>query len=112
MNNFSSRPRSKYIKATSGSDQGVINDMTVLNANGQEIKKSGVELLYQRIRNKYIIDLTGQFRVPARTVTLTGNWFTTKISRRRGCFCIVFLPHAHYTTTYRCRTIRRAGSSI
>ena len=47
--------------------------MTVLNANGQEIKKSGVGVTVStNVGTTAVIDLTGQFRVPARTVTL--NW--------------------------------------
>ena len=34
--------RSKFIRGSSGSDQGVINDMTVTNAANQEVDKSGV----------------------------------------------------------------------
>lgn len=107
--------RSKYIKATSGSDQGVINDMTVTNANGQEIKKSGVGVTVStNVGTTAVIDLTGQFRVPARTVTLTGNLGFTKPKSpdEEVVSALSFLPHAHYTTTYRCRTIRRAGSDV
>ena len=34
--------RSKFIKASSASDQGVVNDNTVINAAGQTIERSGV----------------------------------------------------------------------
>ena len=34
--------RSKFIRASSASDQGVINDATVVNASGQTIDRSGV----------------------------------------------------------------------
>ena len=107
--------RSKFIKATSGSDQGVINDMTVTNANGQEIKKSGVGVTVStNVGTTAVIDLTGQFRVPGRTVNLTGNLGFTKPKSpdEEVVSALSFLPHAHYTTTYRCRTIRRAGSDV
>ena len=107
--------RSKFIKATSGSDQGVINDMTVLNASGQEIKKSGVGVTVStNIGTTAVIDLTGQFRVPGRTVALTGNLGFTKPKSpdEEVVSALSFLPHAHYTTTYRCRVIRRAGSDV
>ena len=107
--------RSKYIKATSGSDQGVINDMTVLNASGQEIKKSGVGVtVSSNIGTTAVVDMTGQFRVPGRTVALTGNLGFTKPKApdEEVVSALSFLPHAHYTTTYRCRTIRRAGSDV
>ena len=107
--------RSKFIKATSGSDQGVINDMTVTNANGQEIKKSGVGVTVStNVGTTAVIDLTGQFRVPGRTVNLTGNLGFTKPKSpdEEVVSALSFLPHAHYTTTYRCRTIRRAGNDV
>jgi len=107
--------RSKFIKATSGSDQGVINDMTVLNASNQEIKKSGVGVTVStNVGTTAVIDLTGQFRVPGRTVALTGNLGFTKPKApdEEVVSALSFLPHAHYTTTYRCRVIRRAGSDV
>ena len=107
--------RSKFIKATSGSDQGVINDMTVLNASNQEIKKSGVGVTVStNVGTTAVIDLTGQFRVPGRTVALTGNLGFTKPKSpdEEVVSALSFLPHAHYTTTYRCRVIRRAGSDV
>lgn len=107
--------RSKFIKATSASDQGVVNDSTVTNANGQTIEKSGVGVnVSSNVGSQAVIDLTGQFRVPARTVALTGNvGFTRPRSPDEEIVSAnAFLPHAHYTTTYRCRTIRRGGSDV
>ena len=66
--------RSKFIKATSGSDRGVINDMTVTNANGQEIKKSGVGVTVSTtVGTTAVIDLTGQFRVPGSCLLYTSD---------------------------------------
>lgn len=107
--------RSKFIKASSASDQGVINDNTVTNANGQTIEKSGVGVnVSSNVGSQAVIDLTGQFRVPARTVALTGNVGFTRprAPDEEIVSANAFLPHAHYTTTYRCRTIRRGGSDV
>ena len=105
--------RSKFIKASS--DQGVINDNTVINANGQTVEKSGVGVnVSSNVGSQAVIDLTGQFRVPARTVALTGNVGFTRprAPDEEIVSANAFLPHAHYTTTYRCRTIRRGGSDV
>jgi len=107
--------RSKFIKASSASDQGVINDNTVTNANGQTVEKSGVGVnVSSNVGSQAVIDLTGQFRVPARTVALTGNVGFTRprAPDEEIVSANAFLPHAHYTTTYRCRTIRRGGSDV
>ena len=107
--------RSKFIKASSASDQGVINDNTVINANGQTVEKSGVGVnVSSNVGSQAVIDLTGQFRVPARTVALTGNVGFTRprAPDEEIVSANAFLPHAHYTTTYRCRTIRRGGSDV
>ena len=107
--------RSKFIRASSASDQGVINDNTVVNANGQTVEKSGVGVnVSSNVGAQAVIDLTGQFRVPARTVQLTGNVGFTRprAPDEEIVSANAFLPHAHYTTTYRCRTIRRGGSDV
>lgn len=107
--------RSKFIKPSTGSDQGVINDATVINSADQTVAKSGVGVeVSSNVGTTAVVELTGQFRVPARTVKVGNNvgfTYPTKpdeeVVAANG-----FLPHAHYTTTYRCRTIRRAGSDI
>ena len=107
--------RSKTIKASSASDQGVINDNTVINAAGQTIERSGVGVnVSSNVGNVAVVDMTGQFRVPSRTVNLTGNvGFTRPRSPDEEVVSAnAFLPHAHFTTTLRSRTIRRAGSDI
>ena len=107
--------RSKFIKASSASDQGVVNDNTVINAAGQTIQRSGVGVnVTSNVGNVATVDMTGQFRVPPRTVNLTGNvGFTRPRAPDEEIVpANAFLPHAHYTTTLRSRTIRRAGSDI
>ncbi len=107
--------RSKFIKASSASDQGVINDNTVINAAGQTIERSGVSVnVSSNVGSVATVDMTGQFRVPPRTVTLTGNvGFTRPRTPDEEIVpATAFLPHTHYTTTFRCRTIRRAGSDV
>ena len=107
--------RSKFIKASSASDQGVINDNTVTNASGQVVERSGVGVnVSSNVGNVAVVDMIGQFRIPARTVPLTGNVGFTKPKRPDEEIISIngFLPHMHYTTTYRCRTIRRQGSDI
>ena len=107
--------RSKFIRASSASDQGVINDNTVVNATGQTVERSGVGVaVSSNVGNVANVDLVGQFRVPPRTVTLTGNvGFTRPRNPDEEVVTInAFLPHMHYTTTFRCRTIRKQGSDI
>ena len=107
--------RSKFIKASSASDQGVVNDNTVINAAGQTIERSGVSVnVSSNVGSVATVDMTGQFRVPGRTVTLTGNvGFTRPRTPDEEIVpATAFLPHTHYTTTFRCRTIRRAGSDV
>ncbi len=107
--------RSKFIRSSSASDQGVINDNTVLNANNQTIEKSGVGVnVSSNVGASAVVDMSGQFRVPARTVQLTGNVGFTRprAPDEEVVSAQAFLPHAHYATTYRCRTIRRGGSDV
>ena len=107
--------RSKFIKSSSASDQGVINDNTVINAAGQTIERSGVGVnVSSNVGNVATVDMVGQFRVPARTVNLTGNVGFTRprTPDEEVVAANAFLPHMHYTTTFRCRTIRRAGSDV
>ena len=107
--------RSKFVKASSASDQGVINDNTVTNASGQVIERSGVGVnVSSNVGSNAVVDMVGQFRIPARTVALTGNVGFTRPNRvdEEVVAANAFLPHMHYTTTFRSRTIRRQGNSI
>ena len=107
--------RSKFIRASSASDQGVINDNTVINASGQVVERSGVSVnVSSNVGTTATVDMTGQFRVPPRTVNLTGNVGFTRprAPDEEIVSANAFLPHMHYTTTFRCRTIRRAGSDV
>jgi microcystin-dependent protein len=107
--------RSKFIKASSGSDQGVINDSTVVSRTGLTIDRSGVAIsATSNVGTTVNIDLSGQFRIPPLSVDLRGNVGFTK--PRAPDVEIVpataFQPHAHYTTTYRCRIKRAGGSDV
>ena len=107
--------RSKFIRASSASDQGVINDATVVNASGQTIDRSGVGVtVSSNVGSVAVVDMTGQFRVPPRTVNLTGNVGFTKPRNpdEEVVPANAFQPHMHYSTTFRCRTIRRGGSDV
>ncbi len=107
--------RSKFIRASSASDQGVINDNTVTNAAGVVIERSGVGVnVSSNVGSTAVVDMVGQFRVPPRTVALTGNVGFTRPRRPDEEIVPIngFLPHAHYTTTLRCRTFRRQGSDV
>ena len=107
--------RSKFIRASSASDQGVINDATVVNASGQTIDRSGVGVtVSSNVGSVAVVDMIGQFRVPPRTVTLTGNLGFTKPRNpdEEVVPANAFQPHMHYSTTFRCRTIRRGGSDV
>ena len=107
--------RSKFIRASSASDQGVINDNTVTNAAGQTVERSGVGVnVSSNVGSNAVVDMVGQFRVPPRTVTLTGNVGFTRPRRPDEEVVPIsgFLPHMHYTTTLRCRTFRRQGSDV
>ncbi len=107
--------RSKFIKASSGSDQGVLNDLTVTNAANQLIDKSGVGIeVSSNVGTTATITLSGQFRIPPVTAALRGNvsftrprYVDSEIVPANG-----FQPHCHYTTTRRCRIKRRAGSDM
>ena len=107
--------RSKFIKASSASDQGVINDNTVTNAQGQVIERSGVGVnVSSNVGSTAVVDMVGQFRIPARTVALTGNVGFTRPRRvdEEVVPANAFIPHMHYTTTFRSRTIRSTGNAI
>ena len=107
--------RSKFIRASSASDQGVINDNTVTNATGQVIERSGVGVnVSSNVGSNAVVDMVGQFRIPARTIPLTGNVGFTRPRRvdEEVVPANAFLPHMHYSTTFRSRTIRRQGNSI
>jgi hypothetical protein len=107
--------RSKFIRASSASDQGVINDNSVTNAAGQTVERSGVGVnVSSNVGSNAVVDMVGQFRVPPRTVTLTGNVGFTRPRRPDEEVVAItgFLPHMHYTTTLRCRTFRRQGSDV
>ena len=107
--------RSKFIRASSASDQGVINDNTVVNASGQTVERSGVSVnVSSNVGTTAVVDMTGQFRIPPRTVNLTGNVGFTRprTPDEEVVAANAFIPHMHYTTTFRCRTIRRGGSDV
>ena len=107
--------RSKFIRASSASDQGVLNDNTVTNAAGQVIERSGVGVnVSSNVGSTAVVDMVGEFRVPPRTVALTGNvgWTRPKRPDEEVVSANAFLPHMHFTTTARCRTIRRAGNDV
>ena len=107
--------RSKFIRASSASDQGVINDNTVTNASGQVIERSGVGVnVSSNVGSTAVVDMVGQFRIPARTVALTGNVGFTRPRRvdEEVVPANAFIPHMHYTTTFRSRTIRSTGNAI
>ena len=107
--------RSKHIRASSGSDQGVINDLTVTNAGGQVIDKSGVGIeVTSNVGTTAIIDLTGQFRVPPQSASLRGQVSFTRPRNTDAEVVTInaFQPHAHYTTTRRCRIKRRSGNDV
>jgi len=107
--------RSKFIRGSSGSDQGVINDREVTNAGGQTIDKSGVGIeVSSNVGTTAQIDLTGQFRVPPQTTSLRGQVSFTRprYTDNEVVAINAFQPHAHYTTTRRCRIKRRAGNDM
>jgi len=107
--------RSKFIRASSASDQGVINDNTVTSATGLTIEKSGVGVeVSSNVGSTAVIDLFGQFRVPALSEDLRGNVAFTRPRNpdEEVVPANAFQPHAHYTTTYRCRVKRRSGSDV
>ena len=98
--------RSKFIKASSGSDQGVMNDLTVTNAANQTIDKSGVGIeVSSNVGSTATITLSGQFRIPPVTAALRGNVSFTRPRYVDSEIVPVngFQPHCHYTTTRRCR---------
>ena len=107
--------RSKHIRASSGADQGVINDLTVTNAANQQVDKSGVGIeVTSNVGTTAVIDLTGQFRIPPQSAGLRGQISFTRPRNTDAEVVTInaFQPHAHYTTTRRCRIKRRAGNDV
>ena len=107
--------RSKHIRASSGSDQGVINDLTVTNAANQLVDKSGVGIeVTSNVGTTAVIDLTGQFRIPPQSASLRGQVSFTRPRNTDAEVVTInaFQPHAHYTTTRRCRIKRRSGNDV
>lgn len=105
--------RSKFIKPSTGSDQGVLNDLEVTTSSGLTVAKSGVGVeVSSNVGTTAVVELTGQFRIPERTVKVNNNVGFTYPSKpdEEVVAANSFLPHAHYSTTYRCRTIRAGGS--
>ena len=107
--------RSKFIRGSSASDQGVINDNTVISATGLTIEKSGVGVqVSSNVGSTAVVDLFGQFRIPALSEDLRGNVAFTRprTPDEEVVPATAFQPHAHYTTTYRCRIKRRSGTDV
>jgi hypothetical protein len=107
--------RSKFIRASSASDQGVINDNTVISGTGLTIEKSGVGVnVSSNVGSTAVVDLFGQFRIPALSEDLRGNVAFTRPRNpdEEIVPATAFQPHAHYTTTYRCRIKRLSGSDV
>ena len=87
----------------------------MVNASGQTVERSGVSVnVSSNVGTTAVVDMTGQFRIPPRTVNLTGNVGFTRprTPDEEVVAANAFIPHMHYTTTFRCRTIRRGGSDV
>jgi hypothetical protein len=98
--------RSKYLKATATSNQGLINNHTTVNASGQTVSKAGIGVsITTNVGNSATVSFQGLFRIPPQTANLLGNLSFTKpkYTEEEVVDIKSMAPHVHYTNTSRCR---------
>tara|TARA_B100002019_G_scaffold292999_1_gene318183 strand:+ start:6703 stop:8088 length:1386 start_codon:yes stop_codon:yes gene_type:complete len=100
--------RNKHIRATTSSNIGQMNDLTVEDAEGNTILKSGVGLdVIQNVESPLQLTYTGEFYVPPQEMPLRGE---PAFSVSSGAYTEIvdvparaFQPHMHRSTTTRAR---------
>lgn len=106
--------RSKYLKATAQSNQGLINNHTTVNASGQTVSKAGIGVsITSNVGSSTTLSFQGLFRVPPQTANLLGNLSFTrpKYTEEEVVDAKSMAPHVHFTNTSRCR-IKPKGTNI
>lgn len=106
----------KHIRATASSNAGNFNDLEYENSLGTTLKKSGIGLdVLSNIDPVYTLTYSGSFFLPSTTVALRGE---PAFSRTLGDYTetseipgLGIVPHAHFSTTTRSRTINYGGSN-
>ena len=102
--------RNKHIRATTSSNIGLYNDLTVVDDNGATQFKSGIQLdVVQNIDSPYQLSYTGDFYIPPQTIPLRGE---PRFSLDTGVYTATtevphtaFQPHLHRSSTTRHRQI-------
>ena len=100
--------RNKHIRATTSSNIGLYNDLTVVDENGSTQFKSGIQLdVVQNIDSPYQLSYTGDFYILPQTVELRGE---PRFTVDTGVYTATtevphtaFQPHLHRSTTTRHR---------
>ena len=100
--------RNKHIRATTSSNIGLYNDLTVVDENGTTQFKSGIQLdVVQNIDSPYQLSYTGDFYIPPQTIELRGE---PRFTVDTGVYTATtevphtaFQPHLHRSTTTRHR---------
>lgn len=100
--------RNKHVRATTSANIGQYNDLTVENAAGDTVIKSGVGLdVIQNIESPYELTYTGDFYIPPQTVDLRGepsfSIDTGNYTYETDVIDTMFQPHMHRTNTLRAR---------
>jgi len=107
--------RNKHIRATTSSNIGLYNDLTVQDANDQTQFKSGIGLdVVQNIDSPYQLNYTGDFYIPPQTIELRGE---PRFTVDTGVYTATaevpqnaFQPHLHRTSTNQHRQKDNSGN--
>ena len=109
--------RQKHIRATSSSNIGLYNDLTVTDVNGNTVIKAGVGMeVFQRVPSPYEIPYTGSFFLPSQSLLLRGEPGFTRTTGSYTSYSEVLQnqmqPHLHFSTTTRARQRDRNGNDF
>jgi len=109
--------RQKHIRATSSSNVGRYNDLTVEDVDGNEQIKAGVGLdVIQNIPSPFEISYTGKFFLPSQTVDVRGEPSFTRSSGSYTFFSEIsqtmVQPHMHFSSTTRARQADSSGNEF
>lgn len=107
--------RSKHIRATTSSNIGTFNDLTVTDAGGNEQVKAGVQLdVLMNVDTPFTLTYNGSFYIPPQTQALRGE---PSFAVETGSYTFyaevpdeAFQPHMHRTTTQRSRQSDASGN--
>lgn len=104
----------KHIRASTGSNIGSFNDLEYESTLGDTFKKSGIGLdVLSNVDPVFTLTYSGSFYLPSQTIDLRGQ---PAFSRTLGDYTelseipdLSIIPHAHFSTTVRSRTINFGG---